>query len=95
MKWQFSTDAWVSVVLERDIFDDTLSLADAHLTIFWRSVKLALGTTLLTLLFGFPTAYFIATRPRADARGLAVPDHHSVLDQPFDPHLRRAGDHPQ
>ena len=63
VKWQFSTDAWVSVVLERDIFDDTLSLADAHLTIFWRSVKLALGTTLLTLLFGFPTAYFIATRP--------------------------------
>ena len=63
VKWQLSTDAWVSVVLERDIFDDTLSLADAHLTIFWRSVKLALGTTLLTLLFGFPTAYFIATRP--------------------------------
>ena len=63
VKWQFSTDAWVSVVLQRDIFDDTLSLADAHLTIFWRSVKLALGTTLLTLLFGFPTAYFIATRP--------------------------------
>ena len=61
--WKFSTDAWTSVVLERDIFDDTLSLADAHLTIFWRSVKLALGTTLLTLLFGFPTAYFIATRP--------------------------------
>lgn len=63
VKWQFSTDAWVSVLLERDIFDDTLSIADAHLTIFLRSVKLALGTTLLTLLFGFPTAYFIATRP--------------------------------
>jgi spermidine/putrescine transport system permease protein len=63
VKWQFSTDAWVSVLFERDIFDDTLSIADAHLTIFLRSVKLALGTTLLTLLFGFPTAYFIATRP--------------------------------
>jgi spermidine/putrescine transport system permease protein len=63
VEWKFSTEAWVSVVLERDIFDETLSLADAHLTIFWRSVKLALGTTLLTLLFGFPTAYFIATRP--------------------------------
>ena len=62
VKWEFSTEAWVSVLLERDIFDDTLSLADAHLTIFWRSVKLALSTTLLTLLFGFPTAYFIATR---------------------------------
>ena len=61
--WKFSTDAWTSVLLERDIFDDTLSLADAHLTIFWRSLKLAIGTTLLTLMFGFPTAYFIATRP--------------------------------
>jgi spermidine/putrescine transport system permease protein len=63
VEWKFATEAWVSVVLERDIFDETLSLADAHLSIFWRSVKLALGTTLLTLLFGFPTAYFIATRP--------------------------------
>ncbi|WP_394893019.1 ABC transporter permease [Mesorhizobium sp. AaZ16] len=63
VEWAFSTDAWLGVVLERDIFDETLSLADAHLSIFWRSVKLALGTTLLTLLFGFPTAYFIATRP--------------------------------
>jgi spermidine/putrescine transport system permease protein len=50
------------VFLERDIFDDTLSLASAHLTIFWRSVKLALMTTVATLVIGFPTAYFIATR---------------------------------
>ncbi|MBA3447732.1 MAG: ABC transporter permease [Pseudaminobacter sp.] len=63
VKWEFSTDAWFSVVFQRDIFDDTLSLADAHLSIFWRSVKLALATTVLALAFGFPTAYFIATRP--------------------------------
>jgi len=62
VKWQFSTGAWTSVFLERDIFDDTLSLASAHVTIFWRSVKLALMTTIATLLIGFPTAYFIATR---------------------------------
>lgn len=60
--WQFSTDAWFSVILQRDIFDDTLQFADAHLLIFWRSVKLSLGTTILALVFGFPTAYFIATR---------------------------------
>jgi spermidine/putrescine transport system permease protein len=59
----FSTDAWVSVVLERDIFDDTLSFADAHMIIFWRSVSLAGYTTIMTLIFGFPTAYFISTRP--------------------------------
>lgn len=62
VKWIFSTDAWVSVFLERDIFDDTLSFADAHLSIFWRSVRLSLLTTVLCLLVGFPTAYFIATR---------------------------------
>lgn len=59
----FSTDAWVSVLLERDIFDDTLSVADAHMIVFWRSVRLAGITAILTLIFGFPTAYFITTRP--------------------------------
>ncbi len=63
VEWKFSTDGWISVFMERDIFDDTLSLADAHVTIFWRSVKLALMTTVATLFLGFPTAYFIATRP--------------------------------
>ena len=61
--WQFTPDAWVAVVLERDIFDNTLSFADAHLSIFWRSVQLSFATTVLSLVFGFPTAYFIATRP--------------------------------
>jgi spermidine/putrescine transport system permease protein len=60
--WSFSPDAWVSVFLERDIFDDTLSVADAHVSIFLRSAGLSLITTVLTLLIGFPTAYFIATR---------------------------------
>ncbi|HEX9857436.1 MAG TPA: ABC transporter permease [Paracoccaceae bacterium] len=60
---QFSLEGWTSVVVERDPFDDTLGLADANLMIFWRSIKLALVTTLATLLVGFPTAYFIATRP--------------------------------
>ena len=62
--WEFSTDAWFNVVMERDIFDDTLGWSDAHLSIFWRSVKLSLLTTLVCLIVGFPTAYFIATRPK-------------------------------
>ncbi len=64
VEWQFSTSAWFNVVMERDIFDDTLGFSDAHLSIFWRSVKLSLMTTVLCLFFGFPTAYFIATRPK-------------------------------
>lgn len=62
--WEFSFDAWFNVLMQRDIFDDTLGWSDAHLSIFWRSVKLSLMTTLACLFFGFPTAYFIATRPK-------------------------------
>lgn len=61
--WKFSTDAWTGIFFTRDIFDDTLKLADAHLSIFWRSIKLSLLTTILTFLAGFPTAWYIATRP--------------------------------
>ncbi len=61
--WDFSWDGWVGILLSRDIFDGTLALADAHLTIFWRSVSLSLLTTIITLAVGFPTAWFIATRP--------------------------------
>jgi len=65
--WQWSLDGWFGVFFERDIFDDTLSIASANLSILWRSVRLSLLTTLVTFLLGFPTAYFIATR-RADRR---------------------------
>lgn len=61
--WNFSTDGWFKVFLERDIFDETLSVADAHITVLWRSIRLSFFTTLTALILGFPTAYFIATRP--------------------------------
>ncbi|MGB5214561.1 MAG: ABC transporter permease [Anderseniella sp.] len=61
--WSFSLDGWFNVFLKRDIFDDTLGFADGHLSIFWRSLKLSFGTTVFALLLGFPTAYYIATRP--------------------------------
>ncbi|MCU0911881.1 MAG: ABC transporter permease [Rhodobacteraceae bacterium] len=61
--WQFSLDGWFQVFLQRDIFDGTVGPADAHLTIFWRSVKLSILTTLITFALGLPTAWFIATRP--------------------------------
>lgn len=63
VKWEFSTDGWVNVFLQRDIFDDTLMWADAHLSIFWRSLSLSMITTVMTLIFGVPTAWFIATQP--------------------------------
>jgi spermidine/putrescine transport system permease protein len=63
VRWEFSLDGWFNVLFERDIFDDTVSLSDAHLTILGRSAALSLITTLITLVLGVPTAWFIATRP--------------------------------
>ncbi len=62
VEWKFSTDAWYSVVFQKDIFTDEVTLADAHMQILWRSLKLSFLSTILALVFGFPTAYFIATR---------------------------------
>ncbi len=64
VKWVFSLDGWFQVLFERDIFDDTVSLSDAHLSILVRSVLLSLVTTVITLILGVPTAWFIATRPQ-------------------------------
>ncbi|SDJ16881.1 ABC transporter permease [Lutimaribacter saemankumensis] len=64
VEWNLSWDAWFSVIMEQDFFTDEIGFADAHLSIFWRSIKLSLMTALLTFIFGFPTAYFIATRPK-------------------------------
>jgi spermidine/putrescine transport system permease protein len=60
--WEFSGDGWFNVFFQKDIFDDTVTIADAHLLILWRSVKLSLITTALTLIVGFPTAYYISTQ---------------------------------
>ena len=61
--WQFSGQGWFDVFFERDLFDDTLGLAGSHLVVLWRSIRLSFYTTVLSLILGFPTAYFIATRP--------------------------------
>ena len=60
--WKPSVDGWFKVFLTRDIFEDTLKIQDAHITIFWRSIRLSTMTTVMCILLGFPTAYFIATR---------------------------------
>jgi spermidine/putrescine transport system permease protein len=62
VKSGFTTNAWHDVVLKTDIFTNKVSIADAHVSVLWRSVKLSFLTTILTLVFGVPTAYFIATR---------------------------------
>lgn len=60
----FSTEAYVQLLFERD-FDDTLLFSPTTLIIFGRSLSLALATTLLSLLFALPVAYYIARQPPA------------------------------
>src|SRR5262249_35441710 len=47
------------------LFAGPLHFVPDYLEIFARSILLAAGTTIACLLFGFPTAYFMATRPPA------------------------------
>jgi ABC-type spermidine/putrescine transport system permease subunit I len=63
VEWQFTTEAYVSFLFQRDIFDDTLQFVPDYLQIYLRSFWLAGLTTVACLLVGFPTAYFMATRP--------------------------------
>lgn len=62
VRWNLSGEAWFRVFLQRDIFDGTVSFADANLSIFWRSARLSILTTIITFVLGLPTAWFIATR---------------------------------
>ncbi len=63
VEWNFSTGAYTQFLFDVDIFDDTLTFSTSYLEIYWRSILLAVFSTLGCLLIGFPTAYFIATRP--------------------------------
>jgi len=65
VSWVMSFDAYVQLLFEEDIFDETLTFSTDYLEIFLRSVSLGLFTTIACLLLGFPTAYFIATQPPA------------------------------
>jgi spermidine/putrescine transport system permease protein len=63
VEWVFSTDGYVNFLFQRDIFDDSLQFTPDFLLIYLRSFFYALLTTIICLLIGFPTAYFMATRP--------------------------------
>ena len=57
-----SFDAYIQFLYELDM-DDKLVFNSAYLKIFARSFALAAMTTILCLLIGFPTAYYIAMQP--------------------------------
>lgn len=62
--WEFSLAAYDQFFFDRGLFgDDPPKIEWTYITIFWRSIWQAGLATILSLLIGFPTAYFIATRP--------------------------------
>lgn len=70
--WQFSLDAYVQFFIDRGLFgDEPARLQWTYIGIFWRSIWQAGLATIFCLLIGFPTAWFIATRP-AQQRALWV-----------------------
>lgn len=64
--WEFTLAAYDQFFLDRGLFgDEAPSIEWTYITIFWRSIWQAVIATALCLAIGFPTAWFIATRPAA------------------------------
>jgi spermidine/putrescine transport system permease protein len=63
----FTTESYVRFLFDRDL-DDTLTFDPTYLIIFWRSIVLALLTTLIAIVVGLPVAWYMATRPPAMRR---------------------------
>ncbi|TNF64064.1 MAG: ABC transporter permease [Rhodobacteraceae bacterium] len=64
VSWEPTTEAWFRVFWSRDIFEPELvTLNDSHIAIFQRTIWLSFQTTVICAALGFPTAWFIATRP--------------------------------
>lgn len=61
--WKFSTDAYLNFLFQHDIFSDALEFVPDFLIIYLRSFLFAVVTTAICLVLGYPTAYFMATRP--------------------------------
>ena len=62
--WEFSLAAYDQFFFDRGLFgDEPPKIEWTYINIFWRSIVQASLATLFCLLIGFPTAYFIATRP--------------------------------
>lgn len=62
--WDFTLASYDQFFLNRGLFGDEPPVIEwTYITIFWRSIWQAAVATLICLAIGFPTAWFIATRP--------------------------------
>ena len=63
--WEFSLAAYDQFLFDRGLFgDDPPTIQWTYINVFVRSIYQAGMATLLCLVIGFPTAFYIATRPR-------------------------------
>jgi spermidine/putrescine transport system permease protein len=70
VEWDFTLAAYDQFFVTRGLFgDEPPQIEWTYINIFWRSIWQAALATGLCLAIGFPTAWFIATRP-ADTRGI-------------------------
>ena len=68
--WEFSLAAYDQFFVNRGLFgDEPPTLEWTYIGIFWRSIWQAAVATTICLIIGFPTAWFIATRPPS-SRGI-------------------------
>ena len=58
----FSYEAWIQLFFERDL-DDSLIFEPVYLQIILRSILLGLMATTVSLLIGFPVAWYIVQQP--------------------------------
>lgn len=66
VEWAFSLGAYDQFLFDRGLFgDEAPSIEWTYINIFFRSIVQAFFATVFCLIVGFPTAYFIATRPEA------------------------------
>lgn len=64
--WEFTIASYDRFFLDRGLFgDEPPTIQWTYLQIYWRSIWQAGLATILCLIIGFPTAWFIATRPPA------------------------------
>jgi spermidine/putrescine transport system permease protein len=64
VEWTFTLAAYEQFFVTRGLFgDEPPAIEWTYIAIFWRSIWQAALATLLCLIVGFPTAWYIATRP--------------------------------
>jgi spermidine/putrescine transport system permease protein len=64
VEWTFTLAAYEQFFVTRGLFgDEPPTIEWTYIAIFWRSIWQAALATLLCLIVGFPTAWYIATRP--------------------------------